>query len=108
MYEILQKKPHMVLPEPDAGEAAQPATGIPAPLKKHLEATSRLSLDDVRIHYDSPKPAAYRPRICRRFSLSVPKTTPEAISAAPTASQPVTGSPKNSAPPITDVSGMTG
>ena len=44
----------------EAMEDTTPAdhdTGLPAPLKDELEATSGYALDDVTVHYNSPKPA---------------------------------------------------
>lgn len=40
------------------------ATGIPAPLKADFEAAYRLSLDDVRVHYNSGVPAQLQALAC--------------------------------------------
>jgi hypothetical protein len=40
------------------GETAKP-TGIPRPLKTRFEALSGMNLSDVRVHYNSPKPAQF-------------------------------------------------
>lgn len=41
----------------DAGTPQANATGIPGQVKKNVEAYSGFSFDDVRIHYNSARPA---------------------------------------------------
>ena len=49
---------------PQSGRREEPArmpnrTGLPDPLKAGTESLSGMSLDDVRVHYNSPQPARY-------------------------------------------------
>jgi len=52
MVAVHENKEHIVLKE-----ARSKATGIPDYLKNHAEKRSGVSLDDVRVHYGSSKPA---------------------------------------------------
>ncbi len=52
MVAVHENKEHTV-----SKEARSTATGIPGYLKNHAEKRSGVSLDDVRVHYGSSKPA---------------------------------------------------
>lgn len=57
-----------VVPNDDAGKKSTPvqrkpnATGLPDRLKAGVEQLSGLAMDDVRVHYNSPKPASVQAR----------------------------------------------
>src|SRR4051812_16019685 len=49
--------PRFGLAETVRPSAGSPAGGLPEPLGRNLEAMSGLSMDDVRVHRNSPEPA---------------------------------------------------
>src|SRR3972149_4709273 len=56
---IQMKKAAVSAAGSDAGSAPQNRTGLPDALKTGIESLSGLALDDVRVHYNSSKPAKY-------------------------------------------------
>lgn len=55
-------------PGEEAENAPSTGTGLPAELKRAAESAGGVSLDDVSVEYDSPRPARYRARAFARGS----------------------------------------